>query len=200
MKRVLMPVAIAALILTGCGKKDAKKTEAGSEEAKKSAEAVKPAAEEGEKSKEGNLQVENLKVKALPNDKKDTAGNTPKEKRISGPVAVVNGTPVNSEQYYSEVDKILQRSSKLPPERMNRIKENILKRLIENQLIAQAVSNAGVTIPDTEIDTDFEAYKKRFRTEEQFQNYLKHGRVTIDSIKSRLREKKEQEKLLEKNG
>ena len=124
------------------------------------------------------------------------------EKRIAGAVAKVNGQDIDSAAYYAEVDKILKRTNKnkIPPERLNRIKENILKRLIEKELIKQAVAKAQVIVPAEEIDTEFAEYKKRFRTEDQFQNYLKHGKVTVDSIRNRIREKKELEKLLEKTG
>jgi parvulin-like peptidyl-prolyl isomerase len=81
-----------------------------------------------------------------------------------------------------------------------RIQQNILKRLIEKELIKQAVGKAGVTIGDKEIDAAFVEYKKRFQTEEQFDNYLKHGRVTLDSIKARITEKKALEKLIEAKG
>ena len=46
-----------------------------------------------------------------------------------------------------------------------------------------------------ELDTNFKEYKKRLQSEEQFQNYLKHGKVTVDTIKKRLRDKKSLESL-----
>src|SRR5690606_2667569 len=36
--------------------------------------------------------------------------------------------------------------------------------------------------------------------EEQFENYLRHGRVTVESIKERLHEKRALEKLIEAKG
>ena len=142
------------------------------------------------------------RLKVQKQDPPTRAAGTPPmpEKRVSGPVALVNGLAIDSTKYYAEVDKIAKRSSKIPPERMNRIKENILKRLIEKELIRQAVKKGAITVPAGEIDKEFGAYKKRFRTEDQFKNYLKHGKVTIESIRGRIQEKKELEKLLEKSG
>jgi len=196
--RVLLCCA-ALLIIAGC-KKDAK-TEAGTDKAKEEAKAVTPADKGADKSaeKKNDLKVENVEVKPVPAVQGGKAAPA-EEKRITGPVAIVNGKSVDSAVYYGEVDKILRRSSKIPPERMNRIKENILKRIIEKELIGQAVSAAKVEVPKAVIDKEFNTYKKRFRTDQQFENYLKHGRVTVESIQKRIREKKELELLLEKSG
>lgn len=214
--------AAGVMAIVGCGKKDSTKTQPGSEQAKgQAAQPVKPAAEKPgeapakaeatadkgtEKPAEAAaakkpVKVENLKVEAAKGtDTKGEAAPEPEEKRITGPVALVNGQAIDSALYYEEVDKIKKRSAKIPPERMNRIKDNILKRLIEKELIRQAVKKAAVEVPADEIAKEFDEYKKRFRTDEQFQNYLKHGKVTVESIQDRIREKKELEKLLEKTG
>ena len=110
--------------------------------------------------------------------------------RIDGWIAKVNGEVINAEAFYGDLDKITARGAKIPEDRLARIQQNILKRLVEKELIRQAVDKAGVTISDKEIDAAFAEYKKRFQTEEQFDNYLKHGRVTLDSIKARITEKK----------
>jgi peptidyl-prolyl cis-trans isomerase C len=222
MKRQLTLVFALTLIVGACGKKDAEKTAPGSDEAKNasapapapvekatgnaekapqpSSEETAPTAPEAAAAKGSNKGAD---LKIQPTDKPASEGTAPaatQEKRITGPVALVNGKPIESALYYAEVDKIMKRSAKIPPERLNRIKDNILKRLVEKELIRQAVQKEGVTVPAKEIDNEFSDYKKRFRTEEQFQNYLKHGKVTVDSIKSRITEKKELEKLLEKTG
>ncbi len=150
----------------------------------------------------GKPTVKELKVQPVATAKPEKEAEAPRtpETRIEGPVALVNGNGIDASLYYAEVDKITRRSAKIPPERMNRIKENILKRLIEKQLIKDAVAKEGIAVPAPEIEKEFEQYKTRFRTDEQFQNYLRHGKVTIESIKQRIREKKELEMLLEKTG
>ncbi len=221
--------ALSLIAAVGCSKKDSDKTEPGSKQAKTaSAEgaAAVPAAAGADKPAEpaaakvstageaaaaaaapkANLKVENLKVEPVATAKSavekpaDPKAAGQEEKRIEGPVAMVNGKPIQSKDYYAEVDKILKRSSKIPKERMNRIKENILKRLIEKQLIKDAVAKASIVVPAEAIEKEFAQYKTRFRTDEQFQNYLRHGKVTIESIKARITEKKELELLLEKTG
>ena len=120
--------------------------------------------------------------------------------RIEGWVAKVNDVPVDSNEFYTELDKITARGAKIPPDRLSRIQQNILKRLIEKELVRQAVDKAGVKVNEVEVEAAFTEYKKRFQTEEQFDNYLKHGRVTLESIKARIRDKKALEKLIESKG
>ncbi len=124
---------------------------------------------------------------------------TPGE-RIKGPVATVNGTPIPSELFYEEVDKITARGAQIPADRVARIEHNILKRLIEQELINQAVKEANIVVSDADIAAGFDEYKKRFQNDEQFENYLKHGRVTKESIEARIRDRRSLEMLLEKKG
>ncbi len=225
-KRLFVVLTACSLITIGCSKKETAKTAPGSKEAKSATQgaqavpaAATPAAAEkapaaAEKAATAAataakpaLKVENLKVEPVATAKPEgtpaaksaePAGTD--EKRLTGPVATVNGNPIDAAAYYAEVDKILRRSSKIPKERMNRIKENILKRLIEKQLIKDAVAKASIIVPAADIEKEFAQYKTRFRTDEQFQNYLRHGKVTVESIKARITEKKELELLLEKTG
>ncbi len=121
-------------------------------------------------------------------------------KRIEGNVATVNEVPIEAKAFYAELDKITSRGAKIPPERLARIEQNILKRLVEKELVRQAVEKAGIKVEEAEIAAAYDEYKKRFQTEEQFQNYLKHGRVTEDSIRERITDKRSLEKLIESRG
>jgi peptidyl-prolyl cis-trans isomerase C len=120
--------------------------------------------------------------------------------RITGPVAKVNGVEIPSTVFYEELDKITARGAQIPPDRVARIEQNILKRLVEQELINQAVKEAAVVVPEEDLKKGFDEYKQRFQSEEQFDNYLKHGRVTKESIEQRIRERRSLELLLEKKG
>lgn len=120
--------------------------------------------------------------------------------RITGPVAKVNGVEIPSAVFYEELDKITARGAQIPPDRIARIEQNILKRLVEQELINQAVKEAAVVVPDEDLKKGFDEYKQRFQSEEQFENYLKHGRVTKESIEQRIKERRSLELLLEKKG
>ena len=51
-----------------------------------------------------------------------------------------------------------------------------------------------------EIEKAYTEYKSRFKTDEQFENYLNYGKITEEDIKDRIREKMSLEKLIEKRG
>lgn len=131
---------------------------------------------------------------------KTEAGEAVDLEKIPDVVAKVNGKELRSDEYRDELQKITSRGAKIPPERMARIKDNILKRIIEKELIDQEIAKQAIQVTDDEIQAAFDEYKKRFRTEEQFDNYLKHGKVTVEQIKERMRNKRALEKLIEKTG
>jgi peptidyl-prolyl cis-trans isomerase C len=136
-----------------------------------------------------------------PEDKlAEAASAAPAAARLEGSVATVNEVPIDAKAFYLELDKITSRGAKIPPERLARIEQNILKRLVEKELVRQAVEKAGIKVEGIEIAAAYEEYKKRFQTDEQFQNYLKHGRVTEVSIRERITDKRSLEKLIESRG
>ena len=120
--------------------------------------------------------------------------------KIEGAVATVNGVIIDSATFYEEVDRISRRNPRIPADRLARIENNILQRLIDRELVKQEIQKAGIKVTEQELATDFKEYRKRFQSDEQFQNYLKHGKVTEETIKKRLREKKSLKKLIEAKG
>lgn len=180
---VLVMLLAVAVATTGC-KSDT--SESPSESKAQAAEV--PKADEAPKAAKAEAKTETPTAAAVP------------QPRLTGPVAKVNGVPISADAYYTELDKITSRGAKIPPERVARIGQNILKRLIEKELVRQAVEKEGIQVESAEIDASFAEYKKRFQTEEKFQNYLRHGRVTEDSIRTRLSDKRKLEKLIEKRG
>lgn len=125
---------------------------------------------------------------------------TPPVAAATGPVATVNGKPIPPDEYNAELQKVTKTGAEIPEDRLQRIKENILKRLIEGELVRQAVEKEAITVPPEEVDVAFKEYRDRFKNDEQFQNYLKHGNITEQSIKDRILDKRALEKLIEKKG
>ena len=203
-------VVVVALAFLACAKDKA--GGAGAEEAAKTPEGGEGAAKTT--SAEGNpaaVKTEGAKPAATSpaaapaegttaNPDEPVARPAASEEKIPDVVARVNGVDIKADEYRTELDKITSRGAKIPPERMERIKQNILKRIIEKQLIDQEIAKQQIEVTPAEIDAAVEEYKKRFRTDEQFQNYLRHGKVTIDQIRERMRAKAALEKLIEKTG
>lgn len=132
--------------------------------------------------------------------KKAGEGEAAKQ-RVAGPIAKVNGEAVDGETFYNELDKITQGGARnIPEDRLKKIRENILNRLVEEALLAQEVKKQAIEVTPAELDAEFEKYKTRFKSEEQFQNYLTHGKTTVPAIRERLQSSLALSKLLTKIG
>ena len=139
------------------------------------------------------------------------AGCTKKEAPVETPpaqaevkadhVAIVNGAKVDRSVYEAELAKVTQNGlRKIPEVRLKKISDNIVNRLIDEKLLTQEVKKNGIVVTPEEIDTQYNIYKARFKGDEQFGNYLKHGKVTPEIIKKRLTRSYSLTKLLEKLG
>ncbi len=214
MKSHATHLAVAALLVLGAGtacNKGSAKNEAKGSVAQQALKA-KPAAEQtagdkGNASKEGGESGSKTAAKAAQeatNQKEaahaqDAAKAAP-AKRITGPIAIVNGKPIPAERYYAEYSKFERIASRMQPERLKQIRDNILNRLIEEELIHQAIEREHIQVSDQEVDKEFDAYRKRFQSDDQFKAYLKHSKLTEKDIRKRIRDKLALEKLIEKHG
>jgi parvulin-like peptidyl-prolyl isomerase len=116
-------------------------------------------------------------------------------------VATVNGVEISRAAFDEEVGKVTQNGvRKIPEDRMVKIEDNIVNRLIEEELISQEIKKQAVEVTPDEIEAQYQEYKARFKGDEQFDNYLKHGKVTPEVIKERLSKSFALTKLLEKLG
>ena len=121
--------------------------------------------------------------------------------RIAGPVVKVNDVPIDATLFYAELDKITQGGARaIPEDRLKKIQENILNRLVEEELLAQEIKKQSIDVTSADLDAEFAKYKARFKSEEQFQNYLTHGKTTIEDIRKRLESSFALTKLLQKLG
>lgn len=119
----------------------------------------------------------------------------------AGPIAKVNGVAIDGAQFHNEIKKITQGGARtIPEDRLAKIRENILNRLIEEELLAQEIRKQDIQVTPEELAAEFEKYKARFKGEEQFQNYLKHGKTTVEEIQKRLTASLALTKLLVKMG
>ncbi len=110
-------------------------------------------------------------------------------------IACVNGQVIPFDALQAELDRA-QARAEMPDDQRARVAANIVKRLIEAELLAQAVARAGITVSEAEIEAGLAVYKARFHSEEQFDNYLLHGRVSLESIVARIHAQVEMEKLV----
>ena len=105
-------------------------------------------------------------------------------------VAKVNGEGITKSDFDTAVERNMARykgkGHKLPPGIEVRIQESVLRRLIDDKVIALKATESQVVVTDAELDTKFQEHKARFRTEEAFQDYLKRSNNTETNMKQDL--------------
>ncbi len=125
-------------------------------------------------------------------------------KKDTGPVATVNGADISRAEFDEMYDKMTRvytkRNQPVPENVGRRHKKNILKRLIEKSLLRSEIAKQGVTLTEAELEEGLAKYKEMFRTEANFQRYLKNSNTTLDKIKENIRYNRTLDKLLEKDS
>ncbi|MEE2962512.1 MAG: peptidylprolyl isomerase [Myxococcota bacterium] len=105
--------------------------------------------------------------------------------------AKVNGEVILKADYEKLLERNLARyrgqGQGLPPGIDVRIKESVLRRMVDDKVIEQKAVALKVAISDEELDEKFDAHKKRFRTKQAFQDYLQRSNNTEENMKADLR-------------
>ena len=119
-----------------------------------------------------------------------------------GLIAKVNGKGIKLTLFTEKYDRFTQtfKARKRPvPNRIDaRYRDSIVKRLIEEELIAQEATRAQVSVDRKLLAEEFDKYKAMFKTDARFQSYLKNARLTEDKVKNNLSKNLMLRTLLEK--
>ncbi len=110
--------------------------------------------------------------------------------------ATVNGRPIT----YSEVDRIYQAQFSTSGERPNDDlmtiqKLEVLRTLIENEIMLQRAEKLGLMATDSEVDAKFNEIKAPY-TQEEFQKQLAARKMTAADLKAHMRRELSVQKLL----
>ena len=124
-------------------------------------------------------------------------------------VATVNGKAI-SEKEFTENYKVYERIYKqqLGEEALkktdkdgvsfkDKLKENILEKLIVDELINQEIDNKKIAITDEEVNNLYEQTIKDMGGQEQYEEFLKQQNITDDFIKDSIKKDYKQQKLEE---
>lgn len=124
-------------------------------------------------------------------------------------VATVNGKAI-SEKEFTENYKVYERMYKqqLGEEALkktdkdgvsfkDKLKENILEKLIVDELINQEIDNKKIAITDEEVKNLYEQTIKDMGGQEQYEEFLKQQNITDDFIKDSIKKDYKQQKLEE---
>ncbi len=120
--------------------------------------------------------------------------------RTHGPdvVATVNGKPIMR----TEVDQLYQNNlgdSQQQPskEQGNIVRLNIIRQLIDEEILMQRAAKLNLTATDEEVDNQLNELKAPF-TQEEFNKRLADKHLTLDDLKRQIRRSKTEDKLLNK--
>lgn len=117
-------------------------------------------------------------------------------------VARVNGQGIPKAQYEAEVRSQLaryrSRGQAFRPASEQRVKESVMRRMIDDAVIAQKAKMLAVTLNDVELEVHLQEHRKRFPTEDAYQDYLKRSSNTPESLKEELRRNLLRERILDR--
>lgn len=122
----------------------------------------------------------------------------------AGPIAKVNGVEVDRDEFVKKYSKMTKafttRKKEIPEGLAKRYKQSILKQLVDKELLAAEVKKQSIQVPAADLDKEFADYKKMFRTDENFDRYLKSSDITEEQIKANIAHNLAVTKLLETGG
>ena len=112
--------------------------------------------------------------------------------------AMVDGQPIT----YTELEKTYQSQYPQQPEAANQDlvmsqKLDLLGNLITNRILLQRAEKAGLTAVDADVDTELNKMRAPF-TKEEFDKQLSDRHMTLDDLKTQIRQRLTVDKLINK--
>ena len=117
-----------------------------------------------------------------------------------GVVATVNGHPIQQTELDKAYNAQLAASAQqnMPsPDQAQSLKLNLLRDLIDSQIVEQRATKLGLSATNDEIDAKLAEMKAPY-TEEEFNKRLQASNLTLDEVKHDIRRSLTQNKLLNK--
>jgi parvulin-like peptidyl-prolyl isomerase len=108
----------------------------------------------------------------------------------TGPVAKVGGQDVGRQDFNRQMERTRQRFAQakreVPPALEARLKENIIRKLVDDELIAQRAKAEGIALTPQEADAKLAEHKGRFGSPEAFKNFLERTGQAEEDLKDEL--------------
>lgn len=120
----------------------------------------------------------------------------------SGPVARINGDEIERGDFDKQMERTrarFQRAGRqIAPALETRLKENLIRKLVEEQLISQKAKAEGVTVTSEELTAKVTEHKTRFGSDKAFQSFLERTGQTEADVKADLEKNLLRDKLFVK--
>lgn len=116
--------------------------------------------------------------------------------------AIVNGEEIGLAELDAQVNRLREQSPQMfegaeGEARVVEFKRQLLQSMIDNLLVRQAAAERGITVPDEEIEAQFEELKHGFPTVEEFNTALAEANMTADDLRQQLRDQLVTQRLME---
>lgn len=120
----------------------------------------------------------------------------------TGPVARVNGVEIPRADFTRQMDRTRARFERagrqIAPALETRLKENLIRKLVDDELIRQKAKAEGVTVAAEELGAKYEEHKKRFGSEEMYKSFLERTQQSEEDVKADLERNLLRDKLFAK--
>ena len=116
--------------------------------------------------------------------------------------AKVNGQVITTTELNTQLDQLKKQYPQMfqgsdAEGRLLDFKERLLENLVNQDLIAQAAKQKGITVSDDDVNKQIDQLKAGFKDETQFEAALKSAGMTTDSLKSQIQNQLITQKLVE---
>jgi peptidyl-prolyl cis-trans isomerase SurA len=113
-------------------------------------------------------------------------------------VARVNGKEIKTADLEKQFQNRVASAEQPPaPEEAQNVKLELLNQMINDQILLEMASSAGLSATDAEVDVKFNEFKSQY-SEEKLQELLKQQKMTADEIRAELRKSITIDKLVNK--
>ncbi|MCP4745086.1 MAG: peptidylprolyl isomerase [Desulfobacteraceae bacterium] len=133
---------------------------------------------------------------------KDAKAAQKKEKPPEN-AAVINGKPISYERLSAElnnyVDRLNAQGRQTPPEMMDKLRSQLLKDMIDGELLFQESRSQKIVVKDDEVNKEIESLKAQSNDPKQFKAFLDNMKITEDDLKDRIERNLSIKNLIEKN-
>jgi peptidyl-prolyl cis-trans isomerase C len=136
--------------------------------------------------------------------KKEGTGDTPSGAvaAAGGPVATVNGSDISRANFDRQMERTRSRFQRagrqIAPALETRLKENLIRKMVEEELIAQKAKAEGVSVTAEELTAKVAEHKGRFGSDKAFQSFLERTNQSDADVKEDLEKNLLRDKLFAK--
>ena len=106
------------------------------------------------------------------------------------PVATVNGKAISQQDFDFEfqqtIGQMAQRGQMIGEENLPVVRQSVLGRMIEEELLFQDTQTQGINIPDQRVSDELARVKTRFPSEAEFQTALTTLKISEDDLRRKI--------------